>query len=502
MGKSAMFDYRKRLILPRFKPSNDKYNKFTISSQLNRVQGLFDIDDIYATALKNFRMNKDIANALDLLNICTILDKHPSEYTDAVNMLNRKCTHQVIALEDIRANNKLVDNMFENIRMLKKKIFDNPNNTYAWMDLAYCYTYLNQLGKANFCIEIAVGSKYANQVVLRNAARFYIHLQRNDDKNSCFDQILRLLHVVRKINQTQNDPYLMSLDISLSQFCDKPQANIKKAHRVIQDNNVSQQHMNELVGSLATYLNYQMGDNRRAKRLLRDYQQYFNENTHAQSNFMFPFDDWDGSNINNDFEYQTRVSLALEKYQDAYNNAISWSKYQPFSSRPIILATFISSSILLEYQKTIDLIDKFIKFKDIRIIRIQDEPMIFNNYAFALLKMDQSQEAKKILDEINNLGLDSNSKAVINATTGLYNYRINKPLEAEKLYNSTIQHFSKNGDQKSKYLAILMKLSEESRLNKLLIPDETVRSIKEKLDQMKDKVLLKIFERNNLDKYL
>lgn len=497
-----MYDFKERYIIPRYKLTTDQMAKSIVSYSSSVAPYLNDYIRQYETSLSNYQNSKSFVNALELISSCRMLNKFPQQYTDALKWLKGRISPTLLNLHMLDNQSQVNLDVFSCIKALKQKIVTNPDNVYAWLDLAYYYMYLNQLEKAKYCIQVALASKYVNNVVLRSAVRFFVHYERNQRLMNRDENLDKLWKRVRHSAYLVDDPWLVSLDVSLSHFLDKEQKNIKRGFRIIQDNNFHNSDLTELIGALATYISQKDGDRKRSKKLLRDSHQFFNENTHAQSQFLFPFEDWDGRTIQNDYEYQTRYKISIEDFDGAFIYAQNWQKYQPFSSRPIVLGSFISSSVLGKYNDSIALIENFTEFKGVNIVSILDEPMIYNNYAFALLKLGQIEDAYVTLEALNKLHLDSDKRAVVNATLGLYYYRSGRSEKGHELYTSTIQHFSNNQDFRSSYLASIMMFVEEARLNRLQVPCVKVRKLHTDIISLNDKVINKVFDCSALSKYL
>ena len=314
----------------------------------------------------------------------------------------------------------------------KERLLLFPDDPIAWIDLAYLYTIQGLTTKARRCVEVATGLTLFNPNILRFASRFYIHLGQPD-------LALALLRSSEIINK---DPRLVSCEIAISEAFGLKSKQRSEAKRMIQSSNYSKRHLSELFATLST-LEFNAGNSGKGKRLIRSALAAPNENTLAQAEFLenkFAFEfDPKTYDIPCKFEALSWDSYAAARYSEALEQSRQWYLFQPFTSRPVMLSSYLASVIFSEDRRALSDLEVALR------VSPRNSGML-NNKAFCLARLGKVDEATKALATLGRQSIEPDERAVITATTGLIQFRKKNVQKGMELYETAIQYFTSKGD--------------------------------------------------------
>lgn len=138
--------------------------------------------------------------------------------------------------------------------------------------------------------------------------------------------------------------------------------------------------------------------------------------------------------------------------------ALEWLDDQPFSSRPVILASYVASVCLEDYVMAIRLTERGMKTNP-------ESFVILNNYAFASALAGYPAQGLDAFARINGETLNPSDRIIWLATSGLLQYRVGNIEEARQLYRAAIDDAHRQRDRKKRALALLFQTLEELRLD-------------------------------------
>ncbi len=442
-------EYKNRQVIPRWFPSNfATLLGQTRSTSEQPPSNDFELKN-YLKVLEDWQNNPNIIYALDFLAYSLILNKENStDIERAIKLLSKNKKHlpsignELLNLflsdEKVNDKNRLQDvticdfkiDYKKNISNLKRITRFYPHDPISWTNLSFYYTIVGKLEKAKKCMYTALGLNKINRFILRSASRFFLHA---DDPE-------RSLYILRNNDITKIDPWLLSAEISISEILEKKSKNIIRASTLLNDDNINPFHKSELGATLAT-LEFSHGKSSKGRKFVDVSLINPNENTLAQLEYLsknFKIDDNFSPqlfNVSCNYEALTWHKYNIGHFHDAFKYSLDWIKYQPFSSRPAILSSYISSIGLNDDNTAIDILNK-------SLIASPNDTALLNNLAFSYCNLNKLEEAIKILYQINRLKLSSDQKAIVSATTGLLAFRSKNSSLGKKLYSSAIEYFT------------------------------------------------------------
>jgi tetratricopeptide (TPR) repeat protein len=436
-------EYTNRQIIPRWLPFL-KASLVNVKSTFNKKKPN-NIEEMNLRDAENeWEENKTISFAMNLVASYHILGiESTARYKDAVQFIidNNEKIHgniffeEVLGIQDnsdqccIDEENHLDEH--QNIHKSRIIVRRNPNDALGWIDLAFFYVLEGNIEKAEKCVKIALSINNENYHIIRSAARFYVY--RNNPEKA--------LDIIRRSKSIGSNPLLLSSEISISEAFDLKSKTIKSARIMIADDNVQKRQLSELNATLAT-LEFNGGSIKKGKGLLQNALIMPNENTLAQAQYLIrKFDgnlDVSTFSVPCKYEADSWNNYRLMDFKKAVEQSERWFYYQPFSSRPAILYSYLQSLLFENYHEAIRLLDSAIKLSP-------NNFTVLNNKAVALIKINRIEDANKIISKLTHLGnLSENDKAVLIATTGLYMYRVNDIYQGRQKYKEAIDIFKKN----------------------------------------------------------
>ena len=224
------------------------------------------------------------------------------------------------------------------IRRLRAWLRIYNRDGLAWSDLARSLAANGNNEGARRAITTALFLYPNSRLVLRNATRFHLH---NKDPE-------RALHLLHHHERTKADPWLMAGHIAISSIVGRESKLLKRGRQLIEAKRLTAADSTELASSIAT-LELHSGATRVAKKLFNISLVSPNQNTLAQiewaSNQLKLVPDLPAQWLNFPDSAEAGYYRAIfdGDFSTALARAIGWCQYEPFASRPLIAASFLSS---------------------------------------------------------------------------------------------------------------------------------------------------------------
>ena len=440
---SIINDYSNRQLVPRllsFETSNIlSLNTNTTNNTLLKINR-FELDNYYK--LKNeWKNEKNKILAIEIL-MYKIIHESLTINTEQITFLKEQKNHLNLIEKEIldiatcklTNNEKTLEPSYEDtdIRNMIKKIRMSTNinlkNPIQWCNLGYCYTKLGLKDKAKRAFLISIGLNNSNRHIVRTVARFFLHLGEVDFGHRILTMSPRIV----------SDPNIISAEIAFSELIGKKSKFIDNGIRLKDNKNLSIFEKNELLAQIAT-LEFSHGKNSKGKLLINECLLDPNENSLAQIAFLekkHVIEPIIEAKTSVSFQYEAlaRHHFNNDNFIDAYKYARSWYNFQPFSSYPAALSSYIAIELLEKYHEAIEITETALKISPNNII-------LKNNLAFAYAKSNKIEEAVNIVNKINRNGISEHDQAVLNATTGFIAYKLGDIEKAKIGYIEAIKYF-------------------------------------------------------------
>lgn len=439
-----------------------------------------------------------LVDALDLVGSALVQDKGTlAQVTEAakfaiekgasLSVLGKSVVESILRQEEITVElSHDKDFLRKSVKRLRKEINFYLFDPFRWIDLAFAYAGLGLNEKAERCVLVALSYADQNRFVIRSASRFFIHMGDPE----------KALHHIRKVEQGNRDPWLLAAELSIADTFDLKSYWEKQGFRLGEEEHTSM-HYSELYGVLGT-LEIGNGADKKGKKLLRKALVSTTENTVAQVQWV---NQHHGTRIDLpvqppsfSFEAFTRKYIGEKNYKGALEACKSWFNYQPFSSMPAVLASYLASVPVGDFNQAIEIAKQ-------GLISSPDDFMLKNNLAFSYASQDKVAEAEEVLAAVSESSLSEREKYVYKATLGAIHFRKGQPEQARLLYKEAIEGLKEARDFNSMGLATFFMAKEELKIGSSVAPELVkavdalaekfeIDEIKPQLDLMKRVVLI------------
>jgi tetratricopeptide (TPR) repeat protein len=358
--------------------------------------------------------------------------------------------------------------LYREIHRLKLRTIQEPRNAIVWVDLARAYTLAGQRELARRGMKVACGISPDNRFVLRSAARLLVHQ----------GDVLEAHRLLTQSAATGRDPWLMAAEIGVASSAGIGSVFARPAKGVIGSGNHPPLSLTELSAALAS-VELESGKVTKARKLFRESLECPTENSLAQAEWAS--EQIPGLQVNVDdfkvprrFEAEAWQSLSGGDWHRAFDSALCWLQDQPFSSRPALLASYLSSTLFQDYERSVRLLTT-------ALVKNPRHPGLTNNLAFALANLGKLEEAQSRISSLELSDLGDTSDITLLATQGLVMFRRDHASEGRRLYEDAISKARQRGLQKYISLATIYLAREEVLLNS----DGKVEALHRAIDEAK-----------------
>ena len=269
----------------------------------------------------------------------------------------------------------------EQIRSLRAVLRRYPDDPLSLVDLARCHATLGSDKSAKRNLLVARSLAPLSRHVVRSSARYYVHCGDAEMAQS----------VLETAPSVSRDPWLLAALVSVCQITRRPSKWLRRAREVASRATNSPVHISELAGSLAMD-ELSSGRVRAARKLFEVAVRAPTENTLAQLH-------WATGELGRDFEMrptwgQTRRMYELQAFRAlgegnvevAMDSTRRWNADEPFSSRPIVMITFLLA-IQGEFRQAIEWCRRGLRSNP-------DDPTLPHNLIYSLISSGEFDEAE------------------------------------------------------------------------------------------------------------
>lgn len=460
---SGTFDDRNRQVMPRW-----------LDYQTACALGQLSSSQMQKKALGEFRREQNseeewlntpsITTAAELVGACLATGEYgDNEAKKAASYILKCSANQSLLIRDLAETfidlcgeqrcSKYTDKVTSqslSVGKLRKSLSEAPTNPIAWSDLSYLYATAGLQKKAIRAMTVALALGPQNRFVLRNATRCFFH----------FGDIDYAISILRHSGLCKYDPWIAAAEISVSEKAEKKSLYLDHARVMANNDNLSFLSRSELAAALST-IESKSGANKKANYLARLAMKQPTENSLAQVEWLATARHTEPpkeSFLLASFEAQARHLYRLKQYANSLIATEKWVTFQPFSSHPLVLATYLSSVCLNDDQRSVDIINRV-------PLANRNNPLLINNLAFAYARLGQVKEALNVLRKIDEAYLVDRERLIVKATQGLILFRQGHMTEGRNYYSDTIRGFDKLNDPKAAASAAFFWACEEKRIS-------------------------------------
>jgi tetratricopeptide (TPR) repeat protein len=470
-----------RRMLPRWRSSQTSFitreNSIQNQKKVSNESQLPAQEAALNERLADWQTHRNLGTALDLVGTALIIGVPEVAKDAALLILGEEANTTAEAFENARRilEPKLVSdgqdelgfsppalNLKKEIRDLRNRVRAYQHNPIAWSDLARAFASLGQREKAKRAMKIAVGLAPNHRFILRAASRLLLHTKDTGES----------LHLLQTNAATPHDPWLIAAEISTAMVAKKPPRFVREAQRLIKADQFSAFHIAELSAALGT-LELASGGMKEARRLYVRSLREPTENVVAQARwatrkFAVPIFEEKYLSIPRTFEARAWASYHSDKPEQALLEFRNWLSDEPYSSRPVIPAAFLSHVLSGEFNQSIEL-------TQMGLAAEPENPMMLNNLAFFAASADRLDLAEPAINKATKIdNTEDEFKICLLATRGLIAYRKGQLEEGKAGYLAAIQLAQQKKNLVFEAMAMLY-LAREEYLAESLTADESFR---------------------------
>jgi len=296
------------------------------------------------------------------------------------------------------------------VRRLRNRLQRDPRDAVLWIDLARHYAILGHGEKARRAAQRGHHLAPDSRFTLRSAARLLVHLGDPEHGHE----------ILRRSEATRKDPWLLASEIAVATVAGRHSRLIKVGQAIIEARHHHPKHTSELASAIAT-LELSSGNMKAARKLFRVALEDPNDNTVAQAEWASRR----GSNLGIEprhlatplsFEARAWEQYSVGKWRESLAECQSWLSDEPYSSRPAVLATFLASVALEDYQ----LSERVAKMG---LLANPDDQTLLNNMVFTLASSGNLTQAVQYFERMDVSKCDEGARVAYLATSGLLEFR-------------------------------------------------------------------------------
>ncbi|MFX1682926.1 hypothetical protein PV762_27245 [Mitsuaria sp. CC2] len=430
----------KRRLIPRWRPTSLTLDTSEVASTLNLQSKPLRFDhERFEQSVAAWRANPTAGHLGDVISFAADTELHHRIATLvreaqakglAVSPVHRELFRGVSEEFD-RPDDFTTEGQLDfqsRVAQLRRELLIAPENLLALLDLAQLQLAAGKVEAAERLLITAMGLAPNGRIVLRTAARFYVHRGEFD----------RAHRIITRHPGTRKDPWLMASEIALADAAGSPSTMATPAARLIKEAHLHPRHLAEMAGALVN-TELAAGRLKEARQLLRKALLNPTDNIVAQAVT-------DASKMGIDLDEPT-VTMAVKRSSEAQllqawsghdavaseAHAMRWHSEEPFSSRPIQFLTMLYS-LQAEYGKAVQWVRR-------GLIADPSDEGLFVNLAFAKAALGETDQAEVAVRRVK----DASLAPYLKATEGLIALKRGDFAKAETLYREAEQSFDKLG---------------------------------------------------------
>lgn len=488
---SGIIDVEKRHVFPVWRTfedalKNGELDPLGIKAESKLISSVIREFDFYT--INNWKKKNTLSLAADILNFASMHHKKGSSLAiEAANFINNNSSNSGISLLNLsnsildinqeKSNDEIIfdknnyhinSSIFSEIRRFKEMVKREPKFAVGWIELARRYSVLSQKKKAETCVKTALFIDKNNRFVIRGAARFYIHMEEYE----------KALYTLVKSSIASTDPWVLASILGLTRKIGKQTNHLVKGQKIIKSHTFNNLEVSELASALGT-LELFNGKMNKAKKLFESALLRPSDNAYAQVCWHSTTEIIEKSQYtSNAYEASTINKYRAKDFVNSFKDNLKWIQEEPFSTRPILTASYHASIFLDKHKESIELTKLGLKINP-------SNEALKNNLAYDLLLDNKLNEAKLILDNIDHNKINKlSAKISLIATRGLFHFRNNEVEMGREMYLEAMNEFKKTKNNYMEALAFVNYAREEILANTDL-SSSVFQKMKEKYSEMK-----------------
>ena len=442
----------RRRLIPRWRPVSKTLETSEVESILNRPTKKLAFDrDLFDDAVEAWKENPTVGHLGDVVAfspdeelmpaIRAVVDEamsHGHAVSEPQRAISLGPSEKPVDPDDTHLTGKLA--IQARVATLRQQLIVAPDNVMALLDLAQLQLAAGKRTTAERLLKTAMNIVPNGRIVLRTAARFFVHLGEYERAHS-----LIVRHPASK-----EDPWLIASEIALAEVAGRSSALIKVGQRMLRTSGRSSRQLAELAGAVASS-ELREGSLKEARRLFRFALEQPTDNVVAQAlveaqamgvKLDEPVIE---KAVTHSSEAQLIQSWMAADERASEMHALKWHAEEPFSSRPL---QFITTLYALQ-----GAYDKALEWVQMGLIADPSDPGLTTNLSFAQAAAGHLEAAEVSVKRGRALGIGDLEPYLV-ATEGLIALRRHQFDLAKTHYRDAEQRFLKSGQDMTAALCV------------------------------------------------
>lgn len=416
---AAVQDDQRRHVLPRWRTFGRTANARELDSLRPEPSAISLGAERLAVSVAEWRRERTVGFASDLVGAGRVLGRM-DEVEEARQYL---LTHAgelspfVRELADLEAERGAPEaergtpeKLMRRVHDVRSRLREAPKDPISWAELARLHLIFGEREKAALCMASALTTGGDARFVIRAAVRLWTHLGDPEQAHS----------IVRRERRTREDPWLLAAEVASSTMMGRRSRLLKVGKDLVGDEGLSPLSRSELAVALGTVA-LEDGATHWARRLFAMALKDPSENAVAQIVFegrpggrVVRGESWLGmtAGLGEAPEAAARRSYYDGKWREMLEECERWHSWEPFSTVPAILGSFVAS-VALDDDATGQ------RFAKMGLAANPGKFELLNNLAFAQIGLREYERAAATLRKCRVSAKGGGERAVLRATRGL-----------------------------------------------------------------------------------
>ncbi|QFS66493.1 tetratricopeptide repeat protein [Delftia tsuruhatensis] len=430
-----------RRLIPRWRPVSQTLFTSEIESTLTEPkQKLVFNQDLFRETVAAWRNNPTAGHLGDIISfspddelrptIIAIIDealKLGYAVSETQRSIFSEVQEQIFETNEIQTTNNIL--IQTRVSKLRHDLLVAPDNVLALLDMAQLQLAAGKQVAAKRYLRTALSLAPNGRIVLRTAARFFVHQGEPDRAHA----------LIARHPASKEDPWLMASEIALAQVAGKSSLHLNTARRILRTTKRSSRQLAELAGAVSSRVLLD-GKLKEARPLLRLALEQPTDNVVAQAmtEARYMGLNLDEPTIQRAVKQSSEAQLlqswvkkdesASEKY------AMKWHAEEPFSSRPLQFLTCLYS-LQGKYHKALEWVERGLVADPI------DSGLIIN-LSFTQAAVGNDKAAENTIKKARSID-NVTHEPFFKATEGLIALRKGELELADRLYREAEEIFKK-----------------------------------------------------------
>lgn len=353
------------------------------------------------------------------------------------------------------------------IRPLKARVLADPHDSLAWLEMGRIHATTGNRERAERAVLVALGIAGQSRLVVRSAARFFLHAGDPEFAHE----------VLRRNARTRHDPWLSAAEIAAAQVAMVAPRTIRTGTEMVRGGRFNDHELSELRGALATVA-LTDGKRKDVRLFLSDSLRDPTENAVAQALWIARqaeiFDV--ATMVQNalatpgSFEARSFAAYNRGEWESAFTEALRWIADEPYSGRAASHAAVVAGVALDRHDEAIAILRAGLRASPGTL-------SLMGNLVYNLAIGGRVDDAVALAREYRPAANEHRYQIIGLANQGLIDFRSGRPATGRLAYAEAIRLAVSKQERELEELAGLYLLTEELHANNMSAVPQAIEAL-------------------------